>query len=334
MDRNHDTRLTSGELAGLWGQYINDTAATSVLTYFLANVEDAETRKIIEIALQSAQSHVTEISEIFLQEKFPIPFGFTEKDVNMEAPRLFSDPFYLLYLKNMSVLGMTANTMAIGLGAKSDIVSFHKKVLSDAVSLQKMSSAVLLEKGLYIRPPYIPQPEKTEMVHKQSFLGNLIGGQRPLTAIEISHLFLNIQTNVIGKDMMMAFAQVAKRNEVKQYLLRGKKIASKQIDIFSQILLENDLPAAMVWDSVVTDSTTPTFSDKLLMFHVTAMSAAGVGNYGAAMAASPRRDIGLKYARLLTEIAFYAEEGANIMIDHGWLEKPPQAPDRNQLVNQ
>lgn len=63
------------------------------------------------------------------------------------------------------------------------------------------------------------------------------------------------------------------------------------------------------------------------------MTAAGIGNYGMAMAASPRRDISIRYATLVPEIALYAEDGANIMIKHGWLEEPPQADDREELIN-
>ncbi|MEK1831649.1 DUF3231 family protein [Priestia megaterium] len=32
----------------------------------------------------------------------PIPLGFGEEDLNVEAPKLFSDSFYLLYLKHIS----------------------------------------------------------------------------------------------------------------------------------------------------------------------------------------------------------------------------------------
>jgi hypothetical protein len=69
------------------------------------------------------------------------------------------------------------------------------------------------------------------------------------------------------------------------------------------------------------------------MFHISAMIAAGIGNYGVAMAASPRRDLALKYASLIPEISMYAEEGAKIMISQGWLEEPPQADDRDHLIN-
>ncbi|GAA3324267.1 hypothetical protein GCM10020331_051450 [Ectobacillus funiculus] len=71
-----------------------------------------------------------------------------------------------------------------------------------------------------------------------------------------------------------------------------------------------------------------------MMFHVSAMTAAGIGIYGVAMSASPRRDIGMRYASLFPEVSLYAEAGANIMIEHGWLEEPPQTDDRDKLAKE
>jgi hypothetical protein len=50
------------------------------------------------------------------------------------------------------------------------------------------------------------------------------------------------------------------------------------------------------------------------------------------MAVSPRADIVAIYVRQTAEIGLYAEEGAKLMIERGWMEKPPQAIDREQLV--
>lgn len=33
------------------------------------------------------------------------------------------------------------------------------------------------------------------------------------------------------------------------------------------------------------------------------------------------------------EIAKYAEDGANMMINNGWLEEPPLSEDRDKLAN-
>ncbi|MGG3662168.1 DUF3231 family protein [Bacillus gobiensis] len=332
MEDKLKIRLTAAEMASLWTQYMNDTASICALTHFLEKIEDEEVRPVIEFALQVSKTNISFLQNLFQKEDFPIPVGFNEQDVNPTAPKLFSDSFVLMYLRNMSILGMAASSLAIGVVTRTDVVGFHKSVLDASVRLQELSKEVMLNQGIYLRPPYISVPDKVDFIEKQRFLAGFFGGKRVLTGIEITHLFINVQTNSIGKALMVGFAQVAQKQDVKQYLLRGKQIAQKHIDLFSDVLRKEDLPAPMTWDASVSDSTTKVFSDKLIMYHVTAMIAAGIGNYGTAMAASPRRDIAMNYASIIPEISLYAEDGANIMIKHGWLEEPPQADDRNQLV--
>lgn len=331
MEDKTKIRLTSAEMSSMWTQYINDTVSVCVLSYFMNNIDDKKVKEIVEFAIDTSRSNISTLKEIFDREDFPYPIGFNKKDVNVHAPRLFSDTFVLMYLRHMSILGLAANTAAIGLGTRPDVISFHKSVLKSAVGLQDLSRELMLEQGTYIRPPFISVPNQADFVEKQKFLSGIKNRRRALTSLEITHLFLNIQTNQIGKALIMGFIQVAQDKEVKGYLQRGKKIAQKHVDLFSDILKNNDIPAPMFWDSAITDSTTQVFSDKLILFHISAMIAAGIGNYGAAMAASPRKDIGLKYASLIPEIALYAEDGANIMIKNSWLEEPPMADDRDQL---
>ena len=65
----------------------------------------------------------------------------------------------------------------------------------------------------------------------------------------------------------------------------------------------------MSFDSFVLNTTESIFSDKLIMFHVSAMVSAGIGNYGMALAASLRRDLGLQYMSMIPEVVLYAEMG-------------------------
>ena len=332
MEDKTKIRLTAAEISSLWTQYINDTVSECVLNYFLNNTDDLSVKEIIEFAIKASEKNLSLLKEIFDRENFPYPIGFTKKDVNVKAPRLFSDTFVMMYLRHMSMLGMAANVGAIGLGTRPDVIAFHKSVLKSAIALQDSTRELMLNQGTYIRPPFISIPDKVDFVGKQKFLSGLTGRRRSLASVEITHLFMNIQTNQIGKALIMGFLQVAQDKEVKNYLQRGKKIAQKHVDLFSDILKQNDIPAPMFWDSAVTDSTTKVFSDKLIMFHVSAMIAAGIGNYGAAMSASPRKDIGVKDASLIPEIALYAEDGANIMIKNSWMEEPPMADDRDRLA--
>ncbi|HLO12806.1 MAG TPA: DUF3231 family protein [Pseudoneobacillus sp.] len=332
MEDKSKLRLTAAEMSVLWTQYINDTATICVNSHFLENVEDEEVRPVIEFALNGSKRNITFLQDFFINEKFPVPIGFTKQDVNPGARKLFSDTFALMYLRNMSVLGMAASGVALGFVTRPELVIFFKSVLKTAVSLQDLTRELMLKQGTYVRPPFISTPDKVDFVEKQQFLAGFFGEKRPLTAIEITLLFNNIQTNAIGKTLIIGFAQTAKHNEVKQYFLRGKQIAQKHIDIFSDFLKKEDLPAPMIWDTALSDSTETVFSDKLMMFHVSAMIAAGIGNYGTSISGSPRRDLGLKYASLIPEISLYAEDGANIMIKHGWLEEPPQTDDREGLI--
>lgn len=324
---NHKTHLTSAEMAGLWTQYMTDSSANCVLPYFLAHVEDQDIRSLVEKSLHIAEENLSFLTTLFKGENFPVPVGFSQDDVNTDTPRLFSDIFYLSYLKYMTIAQMTASTLAIGLSARADIVNFHDKVLMQTVQLQENIKHVLLEKGIYIRPPYIPIPDEVEFVTDQRFLGAVVtGSQRPLTTVEMAHLYLNMETNIVGKEMMLAFAQLAENKKLRQYFLRGKNMANKHTKQLNRLFLQNDLPAPMTWDAATTDSTTTPFSDKLMLFLVTAWSATGIAKYGAAAGASQRKDINVKYALFLTQASLYAEDGANLMIANGWLEEPPQAP--------
>lgn len=88
----------------------------------------------------------------------------------------------------------------------------------------------------------------------------------------------------------------------------------------------------MSWDSTVLNTTESVFFNKLMMYNVAAMIAAGIGNFGMALASSPRRDLGENYASLIPEVSLYAEDGANLMIKHGWMEEPPQADNHDKLI--
>jgi hypothetical protein len=333
MEDKIKIRLTAAEMSFLWTQYINDMLSICTAKHFLEKVEDEEVRPILEATLASSKKNITAMRGIFERDKFPFPVGFNKEDVNPTAPRLFSDTFVLMYLRFMSVLGMAASSAALGLVTRPDVIDFHKTVLKEAITLQDQTRELMLKQGTYIKPPYISTPDQVDFVTRQKFLTGFLGKKRPITSIEVTHLFLNVQTNSIGKALITGFAQIAQNKEVKQHLLRGKQIAQKHMDLFSDALRKEDLPAPMSWDSAVTDNTTPIFSDKLILFHISAMIAAGIGNYGAAMAASPRRDLGILYGSLIPEISLYAEDGANIMIKNGWLEEPPKTDDRDHLIN-
>jgi spore coat protein CotF len=334
MDKEHNIRLTSGELFNLWNTYMSDSLAICVLRYFKEKVQDTQIKPIIESGLALSQKHIQCISEIYKQENHPIPQGFFEEDSDLRGPSLFGDSFYLHYIKQMGRVGIGSYGLALSIAARSDIRKFYKECLHDAIELDDKVTNILLSKGLYIRSPYISLPRKVEFIQKQNFLGDLLGEKRPLLAGEITNLYANIQTNALGKALVTAFSQAAQSKQVREYMVRGRNIAGKHIEVLGGLIHESELKIPMTWNDTVTNSTSSAFSDKLMMFHVGALLAIGIADYGVALSTSMRKDISTLYVRLLAEIAQYAEDGANILIENGWMEQPPQADDRDALAEQ
>lgn len=333
MTEHANVNLTASEISQLWAAYQNDSLAICVLNYFLQHCEDADIRAILEKALQTSQEHVKHLRSIFQAEQYPIPEGFQlDKDVNLEAKRLFSDMYMLYYLNQMGTLGLNAYSVSLPLCPRSDIYSYFSRCLSEADRLLRWTMDVLLEKGLYIRSPYIPMPRRVDFVKQTDFLAGYFEKRRPLTALEIANLYSNAQRNALGEVTMIGFAQVAESEDVKKFLRKGMQISAKHTEIFHSILREQRLSAPMAWDSAVTTSTEAPFSEKLMMFQTASLSAIGLGYYGTSLATSPRHDIAVHYTRLMAEVGKYSEFGARIMIDHGWMEEPPKAPDRESLT--
>ncbi|WP_353618651.1 DUF3231 family protein [Bacillus sp. ISL-37] len=95
-DINHNVSLTSGELANLWTQYMNDSLSICVLNHSIKNVQDKDIKEILQFALSIAEPHIEKITEFLKQEKYPVPKGFTiEQDINLNAPPLIFRYFYV-----------------------------------------------------------------------------------------------------------------------------------------------------------------------------------------------------------------------------------------------
>jgi hypothetical protein len=330
----HNIKLTSSEIANIWTNYMSDTAAICTLNSYMTHVEDKEIRSIIEFTLKLSEAHVQKLQAFFNEEQHPIPDGFSLKtDVNKEASRLYTDDFYLFYIQNVGKIGMEFYTQCLSNCARLDLCEYFTECLNESARLLNKSTEIMLKKGTFIRAPYIPTAKKVEYVHKQSYLAGWFGHRRPLSAIEISHIYFNLIQNQLGRTFLMGLSQVAKSQQVRDYMVRGRDISDKHVEIFGSLLSKEFLPSASTWDTLPTDSTISPFSDKLIMFHTTTLNAAGITHYGRSFSMSPRHDLGTIYVRLTAEVAHYGEDGTNIMIENGWLEKPPQAIDRDQLVN-
>ena len=92
-------------------------------------------------------------------------------------------------------------------------------------------------------------------------------------------------------------------------MVRGKQISAKQIEIFGSTLSEDNLSPGSKWGIEATDSTVAPFSDKLMMFHITAMIGIAMGDLGTSLGRCLRHDLGALYTRIMAESAELAEDG-------------------------
>ncbi|MCU6795700.1 DUF3231 family protein [Paenibacillus sp. WQ 127069] len=324
--------LTSAEIASLWTSYLSDTLAVCTIGVYLQHVEDPETQSILEFAYQQSKVHVQKLQAFFTKGKIPVPDGFQESIDTHQAPRLYTDDFYLFYIENIGKVGMRQYTMALSNSARADVSQYFTDCLNESVQIFNRSTDALLAKGTFIRAPYIPSPTAKEYVQKNSYMNTWFGPQRALNVIEISGLYFNLIQNQLGRSLLMGFSQTAGTQQIRNYMLRGRNIADKHVEIFGSLLSDEFIPSASVWDTLPTNSTIPPFSDKMMMFQVSALNASGIAHYGTSLGMSARKDLSTRYISLTAEVLAFAEDGAEIMIEHGWMEQPPQAPDRNKLA--
>jgi hypothetical protein len=284
----HHVRLTAPEIANIWSQYQNDSMAICMYKYMINIVEDVSIRPILECTLRLAEEHITIIRDFLIQEKFPIPHGFTDDDVDVSAPRLYSDEFFLCYTYIMSINGLAGYAAALSTNMRRDIRDYFVKCQNDTMELFNKSLDLLLEKGIVSRPPFINPPDKYEFIEKHNFIEGVFGGKRPLNCIEISNLYWYLRKIQLSKSLTMGFSQVAKSQEAKLYLWRGVEIYNKHIEIFESIMSQDHLPKPKSEEAEVTSSTIAPFSDRLMMYHKCLLGSTTIGSYGSGIGTCQR----------------------------------------------
>ncbi|GBF33905.1 hypothetical protein DCCM_3016 [Desulfocucumis palustris] len=327
-----DERLSSSELANLWSLYLAITLRSCIVEYYLKKVEDMEIRQLLEHSQRAGRERLKWLSELYAGEDHPIPHGFKEdEEVNPDAPRLFTDLLILSHLQDMVKIRIDGYSTAVVMASRHDVSAFLSESLTEEVDLYNRIVSVMKSKGIYSRPPYIPLPEKVDFVTSQSFFRGYLGKRRPLTSIEVSHVFSGLERNAIRKSLFTGFANVATLEDVRKYMERGLEISAKHIEIFSSILIKNDLPVSMSWDSGIVESKVPPFSDRLMMGAIGTTNVELFSTYGKSLSIVGLPELGIDFMRLMAETMKYAKDGIEIVIGHGWLEEPPQVKGKETI---
>ncbi|WP_025025955.1 DUF3231 family protein [Caldalkalibacillus mannanilyticus] len=333
MTEKHIVALSSTEIAGLWATYINASLSICITKHFLQHLNNEDVKPLIELTLDISRKQIEEIKGIFENENIPIPKGFTDEDIDLSAPPLFFDLFPVSYAYGVSRIGLMTFGILLSNVAREDIRTFFSKCLTSVLDLYNTTVNFMLSKGIYDRPPMIPYPDKVEFVtEKETFLSKWLEKKRPLNVLELSEMFFNIERNYFGLILLTGFIQIVKDDKIKQFLIKGKELAQKQISFLNNTLINEDLLGTIMVNSEVTTSTQSPFSDKLIMHLVVLLNTQGITYIGHALSISSRIDLASEYLQLIPEILQYGKEGTEIMIERGWLEETPHAPNRKELA--
>jgi hypothetical protein len=112
----------------------------------------------------------------------------------------------------------------------------------------------------------------------------------------------------------------------------GLQVADKHIGLFSSLLLENNLRVPKSMEGEVTNSSTAPFSDKLMLFHTGNLFGVAISYYGYAAIMGMRADLLVHCETAISrDLTIYAKFG-RLMMKNQWLEQPPIADDRIELV--
>lgn len=332
MKNKEKTTLTAAEVSALWLQYMGDSMAVCVYKYFLKIVENNEIKPILAYSLRLAEKHLIKITDFFTKANFQLPKGITEEDVNLHAPRLFSDSFLLFYSKMMTMHGISAYTLAITNAEREDVQDhFFECIVTSKELFQKIIQLAKTHPE-FSSVPTLPSPDEVKFVESSGIITSLLGDKRPLNMSEISNLHFNSKKTGFVRSLSIAFSQVAEKEEVRGFMLKNVKLAGKDAESLDEILENDNLPIPKRWDAEITDSKISPFSDKLIMFHAALLVNTALSYYGAAIGSSLRTDIILNYKRIFNHAMQAGVLCYKLMVKHGWMEKQPEAINRKGLA--
>ncbi|HET7627107.1 MAG TPA: DUF3231 family protein [Bacillales bacterium] len=331
-EKNHP--ICSSEYAALWMIYEKKTMVARVLEYFLTHVDEQESKRLMTERYTVEKQDVETISTILRREGAPVPVGFTELDVHLDAPPLFDHMFDIMYLRTMSKVATGLHALYTTVSYREDIIDLFKKFTREAEEMYKKTTQLLLDKGVLARSPYVDIPSENQFVKDKTYMSgfSLFNDKRTLNVVEVALIYQSIESNVMGMQLMTGFSQVTDHEQVRNYFFEGKELAKKIVTELGGLLLQSDIQTPATWAGKATRSTIAPFSNKLMMYNTSLLSSFGLTSNALGTSFSLRSDLPLKMANLSRNIFNYAKKGGKLMIENGWMEKPPQMEERSQVI--
>ncbi|MBQ6446197.1 MAG: DUF3231 family protein [Bacillus sp. (in: Bacteria)] len=327
--------ITSSELATLWMTYQEKTMFLRMVEYFHAVSEGKKEQNFYESHLNKLAKEIKKIEAILQAEGAVVPNGFSEQDVNKQAPPLFQPTFALQIMRMLAEIGMGLHAIHLARSYRKDIIRLFQELSATTQHCYEECTELLIEKGALSCPPQVSMPEQVDMVVNTQYLKgtNIFGNKRVLNTVEVSFLYQSIESNSIGQQLITGFAQVTKDPELKKFFTQGKELSKKIITKLSKKLMDDDIQIPLAWVGSPTVSTIAPFSDKLMLYCISLFCSFGLGSNAIGTTFSLRKDLSATLIPLITNIYDYGVQGAELMAKKGYTEEPPGMENRKNIIN-
>ena len=141
-------QLTSSEIASLWLAYMDESMSKCMIGFMLQHIEDPDIKPVVQSTYDISSNRVNKLLTIFTEERYAVPNGFTDEDVNMNAPWLFTDLFCLTYVNHLARIGMLKYSGFVSMCSREDIRNWFTLGLTEMSTLYNQSTEIALSKGL------------------------------------------------------------------------------------------------------------------------------------------------------------------------------------------
>jgi len=323
----------SSEIGHLWTSYQAETVSVCMLKQYVHETVEPEIRLLLQRALDVSSQRVLAMETIFNNINHPIPAAFGEEDVKVSSEKLFNDYFKLAYTRLMHKLILINYCQAFTSSYRSDFRNYFKECIDTSQEIIQSTTNVLIAKGALIHSPYIGIPTTIDFVQDKNYAGTLLGDTRPINALELSHLTSLLEIKMLIRLKVIALSEIVRSDSIRNHFKRFIHIADKQIDKLESFLDDQHLPKPSAIDYEVKDSKESPFSDRLMMSHATVTTADIIAGYGLAIPNSPNLKLVSTYHRFTTELLDLAKDASKLMIENNWLERIPEAFDRETLLH-
>ncbi|AZB41799.1 DUF3231 family protein [Bacillus sp. FJAT-42376] len=318
-------KMSAAEFGALWTTYHKKTMILRILEGLIGSADDEEAKSLMSDLHQKLDKKVLEMETLIANEGAAVPAGFTSQDVHPDAPKLFDNELDIMFCRVLKEISMGMYVLHMTISYREDIIEYYTQLTELTQAYYLKFTQYLTKKNLLPIPNYSAMPKSGGYITDPTYTKGLqlFGEKRPLNTIEYGILYHSIETNIFGMELMKAFAQCSKDEEVKKYFIKGHELAKEILQETNKVLLKNDIQPPASSGGTLTSSTTAPFSEYLMLYCTYLLGGFGLGSQGFTSAFALRSDLSAKSAVFAKDTFEYTTEGAKLMMEKGWLEEPP-----------